>query len=279
MIAKADLHTHTTASDGMFRPAENVRLAKEAGLSALAITDHDTIAGVEEALAAGREYGITVIPGMELSTSADGKDIHILGYGISTEDSVLLSRLQAQRNVRNRRNEEILNKLAELNMHVSLEELEAAAGKSRLEDGSIGRPHIAQVLVDKGYVADKREAFERLLGEGKPAYASLTRIAPTEAIRWIHEAGGIAIIAHPGLYGDDDLVLTLLDSGADGLEAFHSDHDERMEQRYAEWAENRGKLVTGGSDFHGVKDGVAFHGDIGNRTVDASIVDKLLRNG
>lgn len=277
MIAKADLHTHTTASDGMFQPAENVRLAKEAGLSALAITDHDTVAGVEEALAAGREYGITVIPGVELSTSVDGKDIHILGYGISAEDSVLLSRLQAQRNVRNRRNEEMLNKLAELNMRVSLEELEAAAGKSRLEDGSIGRPHIAQVLVDKGYVADKREAFDRLLGEGKPAYSSLTRIAPTEAIRWIHEAGGIAIIAHPGLYGDDDLVLTLLDSGADGLEAFHSDHDEQMEQRYAEWAEIRGKLVTGGSDFHGVKDGVAFHGDIGSRTVDASIVAELLR--
>jgi predicted metal-dependent phosphoesterase TrpH len=279
MIAKADLHTHTTASDGMFRPAENVRLAKEAGLSALAITDHDTVAGVEEALEAGREYGITVIPGMELSTSADGKDIHILGYGISAEDSVLLSRLQAQRNVRNRRNEEMLKKLAELNMHVSLEELEAAAGKSRLEDGSIGRPHIAQALVDKGYVADKREAFDRLLGEGKPAYASLARIAPTEAIRWIHEAGGIAIIAHPGLYGDDELVLTLLDSGADGLEAFHSEHDEQMERRYAEWAENRGKLVTGGSDFHGIKDGVAFHGDIGSRTVDASIVAELLRNG
>ncbi|WP_239617203.1 PHP domain-containing protein [Cohnella mopanensis] len=276
---RADLHTHTTASDGMFPPAENVRLAKEAGLAAVAITDHDTIAGIEEALNAGKKYGISVVPGMEISTSSGGKEIHVLGYGISTEDKVLLSRLLALRNVRNRRNEEMLGNLAELGMHVSYEELEAAAGKSRLEDGSIGRPHIAQVLVDKGYVADKKEAFDRWLGEGMPAYASLTRISPMDAIQWIHEADGIAIIAHPGLYGDDDVVLTMLDAGADGLEAYHTEHDAQMEQRYAEWAENRGKLVTGGSDFHGVKDGVAFHGAIGSRTVDSSIVSKLLRKG
>lgn len=280
MNNRADLHTHTIASDGMFQPADNVRLAKEAGMTALAITDHDTLAGIPEAMEAGRSYGIIVVPGVEMSTAVEGKDIHILGYGISPDDSRLLQRLLSLRNARNLRNEEILARLEKLGMRISPEELENAAGKLFRKDGSVGRPHIAQVLVDKGYVTDIREAFDRFLGEGKPAYASQTRISPTEAISWIREAGGTAIIAHPGLYEDDALVLALLEAddgaGADGLEAFHSDHDARMEQRYAEWAMNRGKLVTGGSDFHGIRDGVAFHGAIGSRSVDASIVERLL---
>lgn len=275
---KVDLHTHTTASDGMFPPAMNVKLAKEAGLHGLAITDHDTVAGVPEALLAGAELGIAVVPGVEISTSEQGKDIHILGYGISIDDPDLLLRLQALRNTRNRRNEEILTKLAELDMRVTLEELESAAGKSSQKEGSIGRPHIARALMDKGYVTDIREAFDRYLGEGMPAYASLARISPFEAIRWIHEAGGIAIIAHPGLYDMDELVLALLDTGeADGLEAFHSDHDREMERRYEEWALSRGKITTGGSDFHGIKDGIAFHGTLGSRWTDKAIVDRLIK--
>ncbi len=273
---KADLHSHTTASDGMFRPSVNVRLAKEAGLAALAITDHDTVAGIPAALAAGIAHGIHVMPVVEMSTAVGGKDIHILGYGISPEDPVLLNRLLSLRNVRNRRNEDILAKLAQLDMPISIEELERAAGKSEQKDGSVGRPHIAQLLVAKGYVSNIREAFDRYLGEGKPAYATPARISPVEAFKWINDAGGTAIIAHPGLYEDDALVLALLDEGADGLEAFHSDHDPLMEQRYAEWATERGKLVTGGSDFHGSKDGVAFHGAIGSRSVDASIISRLL---
>ncbi|MCD9026555.1 PHP domain-containing protein [Cohnella silvisoli] len=277
MKNRADLHTHTTASDGMFRPEVNVRLAKEAGLAAVAITDHDTVAGIPEALEAGQTYGIVVVPGVEISTAADGKDIHVLGYGFATDDPVLLERLLSLRNIRNRRNVDILAKLALLGMSVTQEELEAAAGKSSKSDGSVGRPHIAQVLVDKGYVTDIRAAFDRYLGEGKPAYANPSRISPAEAIRWIHDAGGTAIIAHPGLYDDDPLVLSLLDSAADGLEAFHSDHDPEMERRYEEWSVNRGKLVTGGSDFHGMKDGVAFHGALGNRSVEASVISRLLR--
>jgi predicted metal-dependent phosphoesterase TrpH len=214
---------------------------------------------------------------VEISTSEQGKDIHVLGYGISIEDPELLSRLKALRNTRNRRNEEILSKLAELGMPVSLEELESTAGKSSQKDGSIGRPHIAQALRDKGYVADIREAFDRYLGEGMPGYANLTRVSPAEAIRWIHDAGGIAIVAHPGLYDEDELVLALLDTGeADGVEAFHSEHDRTMEQRYAKWAESRGKIATGGSDFHGLKDGIAFHGALGSRWTESDIVDKLL---
>jgi predicted metal-dependent phosphoesterase TrpH len=277
MNNRADLHTHTTASDGMFRPAENVRLAKEAGLAAIAITDHDTVAGLSEALESGQAYGILVVPGVEISTAVIGKDIHILGYGFLPEDPVFLERLLSLRNVRNSRNDQILDKLGSLGMSVTRDELEAVAGKSRSGDGSVGRPHIAQALVDKGYVSTVREAFDRYLGEGKPAFTSPPRIMPIEAISWIHEAGGVAIVAHPGLYADDPLVLSLLDAGADGLEAFHSDHDQMSEKKYEEWALSRGKLVTGGSDFHGVKEGVAFHGDIGSRSVDSAIIGSLTR--
>jgi 3',5'-nucleoside bisphosphate phosphatase len=277
MSAKADLHLHTTASDGMFAPSVVVRMAKEAGLGAIAITDHDTVAGVQEALETGAKLGITVIAGVEISTAANGRDIHVLGYGIQIDDFVFLKRLSSLREIRNSRNAEILKKLAMLGMIVTEEELEDAAGKSPLKDGSIGRPHIAQVLVDKSYVNNMKEAFDLYLGEGKPAFISPPRISPQEAISWIHDAGGRAIIAHPGLYSEDALVLSLLDAGANGLEAFHSDHDTEAEQRYKQWANDRGKLVTGGSDFHGIKDGVSFHGAIGSRTVDAAIVERLMQ--
>jgi predicted metal-dependent phosphoesterase TrpH len=276
MNNRADLHTHTTASDGLFPPEMNVRMAKEAGLSAIAITDHDTLAGIPEALEAGLVYGILVVPGVEISTAVEGTDIHVLGYGISPDDTLLHSRLLSLRNVRNRRNEAILSRLELLGMSVSHEELEQAAGKAQSSEGSIGRPHIAQVLVDKGYAADLKEVFDRWLGEGKPANVSPPRITPAEAISWIHDAGGKAIIAHPGIYDNDALVVHLLDSAADGIEAFHSDHDSQAELRYEEWAISRGKLVTGGSDFHGVKDGIAFHGALGNRSVDVEVISRLL---
>jgi len=275
MSRRADLHMHTTASDGMFAPADNVRMAKEAGLFAIAITDHDTVAGVEEALRAGRELGVVVVPGVELSTVASGKDIHVLAYGFDLDDGKWLSRLETLREGRNLRNERMLANLGRLGMPISPEELAAAAGKSERKDKSVGRPHIAQAMVDKGYVSDLREAFDRWLAEGKPAYERQERATSLEAIGWIHEAGGQAVIAHPGIYGDDDLVLSLLDGGADGLEAYHSDHNPEQERRYAEWTAARGKLATGGSDFHGVKDGKVYHGAIGNRSVDADILDRL----
>ncbi len=275
MNRRADLHTHTTASDGMFAPADNVRMAKEAGLFAVAITDHDTVAGVGEALRAGLELGIVVVPGVELSTVTNGKDIHVLAYGFALDDGKWLARLESLRGERNRRNERILANLRGLGMPISPEELEAAAGKAARGDKSVGRPHIAQAMVDKGYVSDLREAFDLWLAEGKPGYEKQGRASSVEAIDWIHEAGGKAVIAHPGIYGDDDLVLSLLERGADGLEAYHSDHDPEQERRYAEWAADLGKLATGGSDFHGVKDGKVYHGPIGGRSVDASVLELL----
>ncbi|MFC5532332.1 PHP domain-containing protein [Cohnella yongneupensis] len=276
MNNRADLHTHTTASDGMNRPADNVRMAKERGLGAIAITDHDTVAGIPEALEAGREHGILVVPGVEISTAARGKDIHILGYGFDYRDERLISRLLTLRDTRNSRNALIIARLNELGMPITIEEVEAVAAKSSRGDGSIGRPHIAQVLVNRGYVSNRQEVFDRLLGDGKAAYVNPPRIDPMTAVEWIHEAGGKAIVAHPGLYDDDELVAAILDGGADGLEAYHSDHDEAEESKYASMAAERGKRITGGSDYHGSREGIAFHGELGNRTVELSVAEMLL---
>jgi predicted metal-dependent phosphoesterase TrpH len=274
-MQRADLHTHTTASDGRYRPEEVVGMARDAGLAAVAITDHDTVAGIAEALEAGRRCGIRVVPGVEISTSAEGRDIHILGYAFTPDDPVLLQRLASLREVRNRRNEEMLGKLNEMGVPISIDEVMREAASSPRADRSVGRPHMAEVLVRKGYAADLRDAFDRYLGESGAAYVNPPRISPHEAVRWIHEAGGAAVVAHPGLYRNDRLVRDLLERAADGLEAYHSDHDEAAERHYAALAATMGKLATGGSDFHGTRAGVAFHGAVGNRTVDLAVVKEL----
>lgn len=275
-MSRADLHTHTTASDGLHRPADNVRMAKEAGLAAIAITDHDTIAGIAEAEAAGRELGVEVVPGVEISTELDGREIHVLGYCFDVNDPLLIERLVSQRRVRDRRNEGIVARLNELGIPIAMAMVTEAAGRSPGKEETIGRPHIADALVRLGAVSSAQEAFDRYLAEGKPGYVDPpNRIAPQEAFRWIHEAGGAAIVAHPGLYGDDGLAEKLLLEGADGLEAYHSDHGPEAEAFFRGVAGRHGKLVTGGSDFHGARKGKLYHGAIGNRTVDASVLAQL----
>lgn len=271
-----DLHSHTQASDGMNKPAENVRLAKEKGLTGLAITDHDTVAGIEEALLAGKELGVDVVPGIEISTRAGGKDIHVLGYFLDYEDEQLQERLARLRSVREERNHLIIAKLQQLGVEITMEEVQAGLDRPLRPGESLGRPHIADALVRKGYVSDMREAFDRYLAEGKPGYASLPRIAPEEAIMWIHEGGGAAVLAHPGLYGDDELVRSILEHGKpDGIEVYHSDHGPEEESRYTAMAEQYGLIVTGGSDYHGVRQGVVFHGDLGGRTAPPGAVERL----
>jgi len=273
-----DLHTHTTASDGLHRPADNVRMAREAGLHAVGITDHDTVAGIDEAEIAGKKLGVEVVPGVEISTAEDGKDIHILGYYIDRRNPVLLERLASQRQVRNVRNEGIIANLNRLGIPITMAEVERVAGRSGDGDETVGRPHIAEALVRRGAVSSVQEAFDKYLAKGKPAYFNPPRISPFEAVQWIHEAGGKAVVAHPGLYGRDELVERLLDAGADGVEAYHSDHSPEQAEHYRRMAEARGKLVTAGSDFHGErKGGGVYHGPIGNRTVDAGILEQLRR--
>ncbi|SEK98354.1 PHP domain-containing protein [Paenibacillus sp. OK003] len=273
---RCDLHTHSQASDGMQPPAENVKLAKQRGLSAVALTDHDTVAGVAEAQRAGREYGIDVVSGVEVSTRAGGKDIHVLGYYVNTEDEQFLERLRGLREAREERNHLIIAKLQELGLEISWQEVIDGLGRPLEPDESIGRPHMADVLVRKGYAADMRDAFNRYLAEGQPGYVSVPRVAPEDACQWIKDAGGAAVIAHPGLYRDDELVRRILeDSRPDGIEVVHSDHGPEEERRYAELAREFGLIQTGGSDYHGVRQGVVFHGDLGSKTVTIDVLNKL----
>ncbi|WP_375102694.1 PHP domain-containing protein [Paenibacillus sp. RS8] len=275
-VGRCDLHTHTQASDGMQPPEENVRLAKEKGLTAVAITDHDTVAGVKEACEAGEKYGITVVPGVEISTRAGGKDIHVLGYYVDPTNELFLSRLEGLRDTRAVRNEAIISKLRGLGIKITLEAVVAGIGRELKPDESIGRPHIADELVRLGVATDMRDAFNKFLAEGAAAYVSPPRITPEEACDWIIEAGGSPVLAHPVLYGDDQLVREILKQGAfKGIEAYHSDHKSADSERYLTMAEEYGLIVTGGSDFHGARQGVIFHGDIGSVTVPVSVLEQL----
>ncbi|GAA0832253.1 PHP domain-containing protein [Bifidobacterium pullorum subsp. gallinarum] len=271
-----DLHSHTQASDGMNRPSENVQLAFERGLGALAITDHDTVAGVEEALQAGERLNMVVVPGVEISTMAGGTDIHVLGYYVDYRDPVFLERLAELRRTREQRNARIIDKLQELGIELTMEEVIKGLGRQLEPDESIGRPHIADALVLKGHALHLRDAFDRYLAQGAAAYVPQPRIHPKEACEWIREAGGVPVLAHPGLYGDDGLVREVIQAAAfKGIEVYHSDHEAPDELRYLAMAKEYGLIVTAGSDYHGERQGQVFHGDIGSRQVPMQVLEQL----
>ncbi|QGG56786.1 PHP domain-containing protein [Paenibacillus sp. FSL W8-1187] len=279
-VIRADLHAHTNASDGVDSPASVARMAAEAGLDALAITDHDTMAGVEEAVREGKRLGLLVLPGIELSASEDGIDIHVLGYGMDADDPLWRERLLLQGSARTRRNERMVERLQALGIELTLEEAMEAARAAGAEPASLGRPHLASVLVAKGAAASIRDAFDRYLGEGAPGYAALPRIAPEEAVEWIIEAGGVPVLAHPGLYGRDDIVKRLASGGRlAGIETSHPSHDERQEQRYAAIADRFGLFATGGSDYHGNRGGEQRHSAVGAKTADAAPLLERLAAG
>jgi len=269
-----DLHTHTTASDGVHSPSDNVRMAKEAGLVGLAITDHDTIAGVAEALSEGKRLGVTVVPGVEISSAIDGLDIHVLGYYIDCNCEVLLERLRQLRQIREQRNALILERLKELGIPILKDDISRLAAKSK--DVSVGRPHIAEAMVHRGFVGSISEAFERYLGNRGAAYVKPPRISPMEAARYIHEAKGKAVLAHPGLYRNNVVVEELLKSGQfDGLEVYHSDHKPEEEMHYKQLADKYHLIMTAGSDFHGIRSKEAYHGAIGNRSIEHNVLSLL----
>lgn len=269
-----DMHTHTIASDGVHRPAEVVQMAKAAGLSGVVVTDHDTIGGVEEAMLEGKKLGLIVVPGIEISTDGGERDIHILGYGFQLDDPIFAQFAYEQRELRKQRNIHILEKLQQAaNITVTLEEVQQIAGNC--EQSSMGRPHIAQALVHKGIVKDVQEAFALYLGKGCPAYTRPKRIAPWDAAQRIRDAGGAAVIAHPGLYKDDEIVRRVIEKGIDGIEVYHADHLPSEEAKYAKWAEAYGLVATGGSDFHGAREGRLYHGEVGARRVPVSVLEQL----
>lgn len=269
---KADLHTHSTASDGMNSPAENVRLAKEAGLAAVGITDHDTVSGIDEALQMGEKLGIEVVPGIEMSTLDNNQDIHVLGYFIDYHDKKFLQKLTELQEVREKRNEMMIGELNELGIQISMDEV---LSKIRRKGAKAGRPHIGEVLIEKGIVKSMEEAFDIYLGRDGKAYINPVRILPEEAIDIIKKAGGIPVLAHPGLYDDDELIFRLIRYGLAGIEVYHPDHSREDEKKYQQMAEKYGILGTAGSDFHGTRHDEIFHGPIGFKTVPYEIVEKL----
>ncbi|HOB34461.1 MAG: PHP domain-containing protein [Firmicutes bacterium] len=247
-MTAADLHLHSSASDGEFSPRQVVQMAKAHGLDLVALTDHDTLAGVGEALVAGEEHSVTVIPGIELSTKLAGEEVHILGYYVrpgGTELDAMLANIQ---NARVERIQTIVKRLQELGFALSWPEVLAAAEGS----SSIGRPHVAKVMVEKGYATSIKEVFSRWIGAGCPAYVPRYKLSPTQAINLIHLAGGLAFLAHPGLlHADMAVAENLVHHGLDGLEVFHSEHSPLQIRKYLAWAQAKGLYVTGGSDWHG----------------------------
>ena len=247
-----DLHIHTTESDGTLTPSQVVRYAKEKGLKAIAITDHDTIHGNEEAIKEGISAGVEVIPGVEISVDYSPGTMHMLGYFITTEDPILNEKLALLQDSRADRNPRIIEKLNKLGLSLTYDEVVQVSG-----GGQVGRPHMAQVLMKKGYTKSIKEAFDKYLGKGAPAYLDKFRLSAVEAITMITDAGGIPVLAHPfTLYCKssdelDALVEKLVNQGLQGLEVYYSEHDERKTSSYKLLAKRYNLAITGGSDFHG----------------------------
>lgn len=244
-----DLHLHTTASDGRCTPQELVGRASRAGVTIMAVTDHDTTASVTEVQSAASARRIEVIAGIEITAVADGRDIHVLGYFINPADVQLMSFLSRQRAERLARVQAVGARLEQLGMPIDVGALLAQAP----EQGgrSIGRPQVARAMVAAGYVSDTREAFDRWLAIGRPAFIPRAGAPPREVLDVLHAAGGLTSLAHPGQTEVDRQISTYVKAGLDALEVYHPDHDQDATKRYRLLASELNVLVTGGSDFHG----------------------------
>ncbi len=243
-----DLHIHSQASDGTLSIAQIVEKADQLGLSAISITDHDTVAGIDMAIRESADLSVTIIPGIELSCVQDKRDVHILGYFIDYHEEELLDNLIHLRDSRASRAEDMVNKLRDTGLDISYEEVKECA-----KGGSIGRPHIAQVLVKNGQVVSISEAFNKHIGAGGPSYMPKYVLEVTKVIRLIHDVGGVASVAHPGVSGvSEDFLLWLKEVGLDAVEVWHTEHTEAQTQQYMELANKHNLLRTGGSDCHGL---------------------------
>ncbi len=246
-----DLHTHSTASDGSFSPRRLVEAVLSSGLSALAITDHDTAAGVEEALQAGAELGLEVVSGVEISARHQPGQMHIVGLFVDHRSTRLNNWLKEREIIRDQRNAGMISKLRKLGIDISLSEVEAEAA------GVVGRPHIAKVLIRKGVVESVEDAFRKYLARGKKAYCDRVHPSPEDSIREIHRAGGLAILAHYiycGTRNEEELgalLRRLKEMGLDGMEIYYSDYTPAQAELAARMAQRVSLLPSGGSDFHG----------------------------
>ena len=249
-VGVIDLHLHTTASDGLLQPAELVDMAWRAGIKTMSVTDHDTVAAVSEVAAAAKASCIAFVPGIEITAVHEHRDVHMLGYFFDREDAEFNAFLERQRADRVRRAAAMADRLADMGKPIDREKLLKARESGR----SLGRPMVAKALIRAGHVADARQAFDQLIGEGKPAYVARTGPGPADVIAIIMKAGGIASLAHPGLLKRDDLIPGMVEAGLAALEAFHSDHDADTTEHYLALAQRYGIVVSGGSDYHGEKE-------------------------
>ena len=252
-----DLHLHSTSSDGELTPTELMAAASQAGITAVSLSDHDGVNGVEEAAEAAARLGMTFIPGVEFSVDFPSGEFHLLGYGIALREP-LPSFLEKQQKSRGNRNAVMVERLNALGFALTLDDVLAQAQMQHQpgEPISLGRPHIAMAMVAKGYSSSLSEAFDLYLAKGKPAYAERGKITAKECIATIRKVGGVAVLAHPVTLGLSEAELipmlsSLTNDGLEGIEALHSDHDLELQQTYRRLAASFGLLVTGGSDYHG----------------------------
>lgn len=264
---RVDLHTHSTASDGELAPAELVQLAIERGLDVIALTDHDSCDGIDAMLDAARGTPLEVIPGVELSADVPQTEVHILGYWMDWHDARFKAMLAKFRDGRYGRAEKMTKKLAALGAPISFERVKEIAG-----DAAIGRPHIAQALLEAGHVATLVEAFDKYIGRNGPAYVERFRLTPEDAVTLILQAGGVPVLAHPR--DITSWIEPLVKVGLIGLEVYYGMYDDATRADLARWARQYGLVATGGSDFHGLNK-MAHMSGLGEANVPSQVVAQL----
>lgn len=268
-----DLHCHSTFSDGSLTPGELVRAAEEAELSALALTDHDTLSGLPDFLKSARKSPLRAIPGIELSAEFSPGTMHILGYFMDLDNKALLEAIEAVQGGRNYRNRKIWKRINELGYKLDWERIEEKAGSD-----VVGRPHFAQALIEAGYFKGKQEVFDKLLAKGKPGYVNRFRLTPQKCIELIRNAGGVVVLAHPVTLKLSDpklkeLVAELAGLGLQGIEVFYPEHDRSKMDKYAALAREYELVATGGTDFHGK---ITPHLSLGRGRGDMRIRDEIV---
>jgi predicted metal-dependent phosphoesterase TrpH len=275
-----DLHTHTTASDGSDTPAQLVRRARELGLRAMAVTDHDTLGGLDEAVAEGRRLDLEIVAGVEISAEFPKGTLHLLGYDFNPRDPELGRTLEGLQDARANRNPRIVEKLRDLGLDLTMEEVQAVAGGP-----VVGRPHFARVLLEKGYVQTTDQAFVQYLAKGRPAYVEKARLMPVDALAMIRRAQGLPVLAHPYSLGLDPEALrgfigVLAETGLAGIEAHYSEHSPEQTAQHLELAREFNLAVTGGSDYHGAsKAEIRLGSGRGNLHIPYRLLEDLRRHG
>jgi len=267
---RVDLHNHTNFSDGVLSPFQLVKAAKEKGIAALGITDHDTMEGIAPAEAAGQKYNLEIIPGIELSTSSWGKEFHLLGYFCDPSAQQLKNILDTMASDRQKRMKKMIARLENLGLAIDIREV-----LSQTKGRAPGRPHLASVLHQKGYCRTPAEAFQRYIGNGCPAFVERFKLDLFKAINSLHAAGGIPVLAHPGIYNGDRFISSMVKGGLKGIEVYHPDHSPKDEIRYRQLAQKYNLLITGGSDYHG--GGIGTAPAVGTVTIGYHYLEKLKR--